>query len=75
MLMLALLALLLTPQPATASTAGADEVEGLPPHTLEELFRKTLSADSARTNLKFLTSVPHQAGSVGDFEMAKVRKE
>lgn len=69
-------ALLLLQQPA----AALDEVDGsvsaslLPPHAIEELFASTISAESARANLKRLTSVPHQAGSVGDFELAKVRR-
>jgi hypothetical protein len=57
---------------AHASAAGIDETGYLPPHTIERLFCKTISADSARKNLKKLTSRPHQAGSIGDFELAKV---
>lgn len=53
--------------------AAADSATGLPSDAVEELFRATLNAETARSNLRVLTSVPHQAGSVGDFELAKVR--
>lgn len=83
-----LLGLLLVVLPSAHAAAAVDEVNGgantaaaaaasasaslLPPHAIEELFASTINAESARANLKRLTSVPHQAGSVGDLELAKV---
>lgn len=76
LLPLVLLLLLLLVVAGTA-TATADAALGVPlPHgAVENLFRRTLNAESARGNLRTLTSVPHQAGSVGDFRLAKVRYE
>ena len=42
----------------------------------ENEFLQFPSADSARKNLKYITSKPHVAGTVGDYEMAEfVRQE
>ena len=75
--LLPLVLLLLVVAGTATATADADAAAGLPlPHgAVEELFRRTLNAESARGNLRTLTSVPHQAGSVGDFRLAKVRYE
>lgn len=56
--------LLLLAAPLLAAAEAADG--------LEELFMDSVGAESARANLKHLTSVPHQAGSPGDYAMAKV---
>lgn len=58
--------------PRTMKTDAAVSVP-LPHAAVEELFKSCLNAETARRNLWTLTSVPHQAGSVGDFQLAKVR--